>query len=46
MTVLVASTSGHGATDGIAERIGADLAGRRFVVEVERLRDVESPDRY
>jgi menaquinone-dependent protoporphyrinogen oxidase len=41
MTVLVAAASRHGATQGIAERIGAELAERGVEVEVKRLDDVE-----
>src|SRR5262245_1050154 len=46
MTVLVAAASKHGATLGIAERIGADLAERGVAVEVMRLEDVNDLDRY
>ena len=41
MTVLVAAASKYGATDEIAERIGADLAGLGVDVEVKKLEDVE-----
>jgi menaquinone-dependent protoporphyrinogen oxidase len=40
MTVLVAATSKHGATDEIAARIGADLAEHGLDVEVKQLEDV------
>jgi menaquinone-dependent protoporphyrinogen oxidase len=41
MTVLVAAASKHGATDEIAERIGANLADRGLTVEVKKLQDVD-----
>jgi menaquinone-dependent protoporphyrinogen oxidase len=41
MTVLVAAASKHGATDEIAERIGADLTRWGFEVEVRKLADVD-----
>jgi menaquinone-dependent protoporphyrinogen oxidase len=40
MTVLVAAASKHGATDEIAERIGADLAERGLDVDVKKLEKV------
>jgi menaquinone-dependent protoporphyrinogen oxidase len=40
MTVLVAAASKHGATDEIAERIGADLAERGLDVDVKKLEEV------
>jgi menaquinone-dependent protoporphyrinogen oxidase len=46
MTVLVAAASKHGATDEIAERIGADLAERGIDVEVKKLREVGDLGRY
>jgi len=42
MTVLVAAASRHGATQEIAERVGADLAERGVAVEVQNLEDVGS----
>ena len=46
MTVLVAAASKHGATQEIAERIGAGLADRGVGVEVRNLRDVDDVARY
>ncbi len=46
MTVLVAAASRYGATDEIAERIGADLASLGVDVEVKKLEDVRELDRY
>jgi menaquinone-dependent protoporphyrinogen oxidase len=46
MTVLVAAASRHGATDEIAERIGADLVGHGVEVEVGKLDDVEDLGAY
>jgi menaquinone-dependent protoporphyrinogen oxidase len=46
MTVLVAAASRHGATAEIADRIGADLAGRGLPVEVKKLSEVEDLDGY
>lgn len=46
MTVLVTAASKHGATEEIAERIGATLVDRGFNVEVKNLRDVDEIDRY
>jgi menaquinone-dependent protoporphyrinogen oxidase len=46
MAVLVAAASRHGATDEIAERIGADLAECGLSVEVKKVRDVASVDSY
>jgi menaquinone-dependent protoporphyrinogen oxidase len=40
MTVLVAAASKHGGTEGIAARIGADLAEHGLDVEVKKLEDV------
>lgn len=40
MTVLVAAASRHGATQEIAERIGADLAERGYDVDVKELHEV------
>jgi menaquinone-dependent protoporphyrinogen oxidase len=46
MTVLVAAASKHGATDEIAERIGADLAAHGVDVEVKKLQDVSGLGGY
>ncbi|MGE5274851.1 MAG: flavodoxin domain-containing protein [Verrucomicrobiota bacterium] len=46
MTVLVAAASKHGATQEIAERIGAELADRGVAVEVKKLEDVEDLGGY
>jgi menaquinone-dependent protoporphyrinogen oxidase len=46
MTVLVAAASKHGATQEIAQRIGAGLAERGFDVQVKRLEEVDSLDGY
>jgi menaquinone-dependent protoporphyrinogen oxidase len=46
MTVLVAAASKHGATQEIAERIGADLAEHGVAVEVQNLEDVGSLSDY
>ena len=46
MTVLVAAASKHGATQGIAERIGAALADHGVAVAVRRLEDVEDLGGY
>jgi menaquinone-dependent protoporphyrinogen oxidase len=46
MTVLVTAASKHGATEEIAERIGADLAARGVHVEVKKLADVDDLGRY
>lgn len=46
MNVLVAAASKHGATQEIAERIGADLAARGVAVEVRKLEDVGSLGDY
>jgi menaquinone-dependent protoporphyrinogen oxidase len=46
MTVLVAAASKHGATDEIAERIGADLTGRGLDVEVKKLEQVADLSGY
>ncbi|HEX5881029.1 MAG TPA: flavodoxin domain-containing protein [Actinomycetota bacterium] len=40
MTILVAAASKHGATEEIAERIGAVLAEHGVEVDVKKLRDV------
>jgi len=41
MTVLITAASKHGATQEIAERIGADLSERGIEVEVRKLADVD-----
>jgi menaquinone-dependent protoporphyrinogen oxidase len=46
MTVLVAASSRHGATQGIAERIAADLSEAGLAVEVRRLEAVEDLGAY
>jgi menaquinone-dependent protoporphyrinogen oxidase len=46
MTVLVAAASKHGATEEIANRIGADLTKRGLEVEVRRPRDISDLSRY
>src|SRR5579862_2532699 len=46
MTVLVAAASKQGGTQGIAERIGADLAERGLTVEVKKLQDVDEVGSY
>jgi len=46
MTVLVVAASKHGGTQGIAERIGADLAERGLNVEVKKLQDVDEVGSY
>jgi len=46
MTVLVAAASKHGGTQGIAERIGADLADCGLNVEVKKLHDVDEVGSY
>jgi len=46
MTVLVAAASRRGGTQGIAERIGADLAERGLTVEVKKLQDVDEVGSY
>jgi menaquinone-dependent protoporphyrinogen oxidase len=46
MPVLVAAASRHGGTAEIAERIGADLAGRGLDVKVASLDDVGELDAY
>lgn len=46
MTVLVAAATKHGATEEIAERIGADLAQYGLEVEVHKLREVDEVRRY
>jgi menaquinone-dependent protoporphyrinogen oxidase len=46
MTVLVAAASKHGATDEIAERIGADLAEHGIDADVKRLNEVEDLSEY
>jgi menaquinone-dependent protoporphyrinogen oxidase len=40
MTVLVAAASKHGATEEIAERIGAVLAAHGVEVDVKKLQEV------
>jgi menaquinone-dependent protoporphyrinogen oxidase len=42
MTVLIAATSKHGATDEIAERIGGNLAQHGIDVEVKKLEEVHT----
>lgn len=46
MRVLVAYSSKYGATEGIAERIGARLRTAGHHVDVLRCRDVDRPDEY
>jgi menaquinone-dependent protoporphyrinogen oxidase len=46
MTVLVAAASKHGATQEIAERVGAVLAARGIEVEVKQLQDVRELGSY
>jgi menaquinone-dependent protoporphyrinogen oxidase len=46
MTVLVAASSKHGATDEIAARIGADLVEHGIDVEVKKLEDVHDLGGY
>ena len=46
MTVLVAAASKHGATEEIAERIGADLTQYGLEVEVHKLGEVEDVRPY
>ena len=46
MTVLVAAASKHGATEEIAERIGADLAGWGLEVDVRKLAEVDDVRPY
>jgi|SRR5581483_9396084 len=46
MTVLVTAASKHGGTQGIAERIGADLADCGLDVEVKKLQDVDEVGSY
>jgi menaquinone-dependent protoporphyrinogen oxidase len=46
MTVLVTATSKHGATDEIAQRVGAGLAERGLDVEVSKLHDVHDVRGY
>ena len=46
MTVLVTAASKHGATDEIARRIGAELAGRGIEVEVRTLEDMRDLSPY
>lgn len=46
MTVLVAAASKHGATEEIAERIGADLSGCGFEVDVRKLGEVDDVRPY
>jgi menaquinone-dependent protoporphyrinogen IX oxidase len=44
MTVLVAAASKHGATEEIAARIGADLAGLGLDVGIARVHEGDSRD--
>ena len=46
MTVLVAAASKHGATEEIAERIGADLSEYGLEVEVRKLGEVDDVRPY
>jgi menaquinone-dependent protoporphyrinogen oxidase len=46
MTVLVAAASKHGATEDIAERIGADLSECGLEVEVRKLGEVDDVRAY
>jgi menaquinone-dependent protoporphyrinogen oxidase len=46
MTVLVAAASKHGATDEIAERIGADLSSWGLEVDVRKLAEVDDVRPY
>lgn len=46
MTVLVSAATKHDATGEIAQRIGADLAGRGFEVEIKRPQEVTDISSY